>query len=77
MGVPILRIIVFEGLHWVPLILGNYHFHMAGGKAAQAGYVKMIGPLLGSPWDDDSCGYRNGGPQFRELSMLLHPNRKH
>ena len=42
----------------------QHHFHMAGGKAAQAGYVKMIGPLLGSPWDDDGCGYRNGGPQF-------------
>ena len=25
-GVPILQIIVFRGLSWVPLILGNCHF---------------------------------------------------
>ena len=25
MGVPILRIIVFGGLYWDPLTLGNYH----------------------------------------------------
>ena len=25
LGVPILRIIVFWGLYWGPLILGNYH----------------------------------------------------
>ena len=25
LGVPIIRIIVFWGLHWGPPILGNYH----------------------------------------------------
>ena len=25
LGVPIIRIIVFWGLYWGPLILGNYH----------------------------------------------------
>ena len=25
LGLPILRIIVFWGLYWGPLILGNYH----------------------------------------------------
>ena len=25
LGVPIIRIIVFGGLYWGPLILGNYH----------------------------------------------------
>ena len=25
LGVPIIRTIVFWGLHWSPLILGNYH----------------------------------------------------
>ena len=25
MGVPIIRTIVFWGLYWGPLILGNYH----------------------------------------------------
>ena len=25
LGVPIIRTIVFWGLHWGPLILGNYH----------------------------------------------------
>ena len=26
LGVPILRTIVYWGLHWGPLILGNYHY---------------------------------------------------
>ena len=26
LGVPIIRTIVFWGLYWGPLILGNYHF---------------------------------------------------
>ena len=25
LGVPIIRIIIYWGLHWGPLILGNYH----------------------------------------------------
>ena len=25
LGVPIRRTVVYEGLHWGPLILGNYH----------------------------------------------------
>ena len=25
LGVPIIRTIVYWGLHWGPLILGNYH----------------------------------------------------
>ena len=33
-GVPILRIIVFWGLYWGPLILGNYHFRWV--------YARMI-----------------------------------
>ena len=36
-GVPILRIIVFWGLHWGPLILGNYHirdYRVLGCEAA-------------------------------------------
>ena len=27
LGVPIIRIIVYWGLHWGPLILGNYQMH--------------------------------------------------
>ena len=27
LGVPILRIILFGGLYWGPLILGNYHIY--------------------------------------------------
>ena len=27
LGVPIIRTIVFWGLHWGPLILGNYHIY--------------------------------------------------
>ena len=34
LGVPIIRTIVYWGLHWGPLILGNYHlktrFHGLG-----------------------------------------------
>ena len=29
LGVPIIRTIVFWGLHWGPPILGNYHFPLA------------------------------------------------
>ena len=28
LGVPILRIIVYRGLYWGPLILGNYHLNL-------------------------------------------------
>ena len=35
MGVPIIRIILYWGLHWGSLILGNYHM----------GYI--IGVILG------------------------------
>ena len=27
LGVPIIRTIVFLGLYWGPLVLGNYHIH--------------------------------------------------
>ena len=27
LGIPIIRTIVFWGLYWGPLILGNYHIH--------------------------------------------------
>ena len=30
LGVPIIRIIVFWGLYWGPLILGNYHMKEEG-----------------------------------------------
>ena len=30
-GVPIIRTIVFGGLYWGPLILGNYHIPQWGG----------------------------------------------
>ena len=29
LGVPIIRIIVYWGLYWGPLILGNYHIGVA------------------------------------------------
>ena len=32
LGVPIIRIIVFWGLYWGPLILGNYHIHVYLGR---------------------------------------------
>ena len=28
LGVPRIRTIVFWGLYWVPLVLGNYHFNL-------------------------------------------------
>ena len=30
MGVPIIRTIVFGGLYWGPLVLGNYHIELGG-----------------------------------------------
>ena len=30
LGVPIIRIIIYWGLHWGPLILGNYHLRAWG-----------------------------------------------
>ena len=32
LGVPIIRIIVYWGLYWGPLILGNYHKDFARGS---------------------------------------------
>ena len=29
LGVPIMRIIVFWGLYWGPLVLGNYHIGLS------------------------------------------------
>ena len=40
LGVPIIRIIVFWGLYWGPLVLGNYHL---------SGRVKCIGGSLLKP----------------------------
>ena len=33
LGVPILRIIVFWGLYWDPLISGNHYVELSQGKA--------------------------------------------
>ena len=30
LGVPIIRTIVYLGLYWGPLILGNYHVYVVG-----------------------------------------------
>ena len=37
LGAPILRIIIFWGLYWGPLILGNYHIsRVPGGHVLEA-----------------------------------------
>ena len=38
-GVPIIRIIVFVGLYWGPLILGNYHL---GSRAEGMGVLWKV-----------------------------------
>ena len=49
LGVAIIRIMVFWGLYWGPLILGNYQISLQGanpkGLRCNAGGVGMIGCL--------------------------------
>ena len=44
LGVPIIRIIVFWGLYWGPLILGNYHIGLLTGAM---GFYEWV-PFKGS-----------------------------
>ena len=39
LGVPIIRILIFWGLYWGPLILGNYHI---GIKGLYKGYIGIM-----------------------------------
>ena len=52
LGVPSIRIIVFEGVYWGPLILGNYHisspmgwgeFNFRGGRVLEI--LEVLGTL--------------------------------
>ena len=43
LGVPIIRTIVYWGLHWGPLILGNYHM----GIVIHAVAMILFGVLVG------------------------------
>ena len=48
LGVPIIRIIVFWGLYWVTLILGNYHMKLVSSKCpAVAIQAQSTTPVLG------------------------------
>ena len=52
LGVPIIRTIVFWGLYWGPLILGNYHIVLSNnqGYLFRALYNRnILGSILGSP----------------------------
>ena len=40
--VPIIRIIVFWGLYWGPLILGNYHFGLAACRGVRFSNVVIL-----------------------------------
>ena len=43
LGVPILRIIIFWGLYWGPLVSGNYHI---GVNASKRGWGLIFGGIL-------------------------------
>ena len=43
LGVPIIRTIVFLGLHWGPLILGNYHLVWGLGFMGVFGVCRLFG----------------------------------
>ena len=45
LGVPIIRTIVYWGLYWGPLVLGNYHLHQA--KLSQATVKTFYSTFLG------------------------------
>ena len=46
--VPIIRIIVYWGLYWDPLILGNYHFERDQQRRIFQGFVEAL--PLGLPF---------------------------
>ena len=56
MGVPIIRIIVFWGLYWGPLILGNYH-------------IELRTHYLGVSWQlfDALGSWAHGGSSYEEF----------
>ena len=41
LGVPIIRTIVFLGLYWGPLILGNYHIHNSHKQQQSRGKLEI------------------------------------
>ena len=43
LGVPIIRIIVYWGLYWGPLILGNYHMLGYYGTRMEQDYILLLG----------------------------------
>ena len=56
LGVSIIRIIVFWGLYWGPLILGNYHFGLWGLVkqlyTPNLGFLKAFYSRILSMWSD-------------------------
>ena len=42
LGVPIIRIIVFWGLYWGALILGNYHIGIMENKMETIGVIGVV-----------------------------------
>ena len=62
LGVPIIRTIVFWGLYWGPLILGNYHMETAQITSSYSApmregfdfcFAEGIQGCLGNPAADD------------------------
>ena len=60
--VPIIRTIIFWGLYWGPLILGNYHLGLDNGKE-NANYCSILG--LYSENGNYYLGFRVSGSGFR------------
>ena len=48
LGVPIIRTIVYLGLYWVPLILGNYHFFWLVSSLSRFFVVLFAERIIGS-----------------------------
>ena len=66
LGVPIIRVIVFWGLYWGNLILGNYHIRNGG----------LMGsfPLSWVEWQDTWCMYQDISSNQDWDCIMFHGN---
>ena len=65
LGVPIIRITLFWGLYWGPLILGNYHIIPGQGSSSGTRFGSIQnykrGPYIHPYWQGEPLSHRSQG----------------
>ena len=81
LGVPIIRIIVYWGLYWGTLILGNYHISIRVLEAKPSTSTKRIPPqpILKPAWVSSVCNHaclQTLNPEARNIKQLASPSKQ-